>query len=162
MTMSVAGVRPGPGRHSGLRGPSDLATGLMFAAIGGAGLWFSRDWAFGTLMMMDSGFFPRVLSAAVLLSGFVLIGRGLVVHGEGLPSVGWRPLIGVTLAVFAFAFGVQPLGLALAILAVVAISSFAGTALGVVPFISLWVVLTALCYGIFIWGVELPLRLWPF
>jgi hypothetical protein len=50
----------------------------------------------------------------------------------------------------------------LASLVVVGVSSFAGTPLGPVAFLVLWVALSAMCIGIFVWGVALPLQVWPF
>jgi hypothetical protein len=140
----------------------DFLTGVLFTLIGALGLWYSREWSMGTLAMMDSGFFPRVLSAFILAAGLGLLAAGLVGHGHAVPGWGWRPLLGVTAAVVAFGLTVERLGLAVAILAVVGIGGFAGTRLRPVAFVALWVGLTALCATIFIWGVALPLRVWPF
>ena len=145
-----------------IRAPTDLATGVLFALIGAMGLWFGREWPMGTLAMMDSGFLPRVLSTAVFVSGLALIGRAFITPGGELPGWGWRPLIGVTVAVIAFALTVEALGLAAAILAIVALGSFAGTPLRPLAFVVLWVSVTVMCAGIFIWGVELPLKVFPF
>ena len=157
-----AGPSSLPGPHSPVRSPKDLATGLLFIFIGCLGLWFSREWPLGTLAMMDSGFFPRVLSAFVLLGGVVLSVMAFLTAGEGLPGWALRPLLGVSLAVIAFALTIERLGMVVAILAIVAVSSVAGAPLRPVPFVLLWASLSVLCVGIFIWGVSLPIQVWPF
>ena len=145
-----------------VKAPQDFATGLLFILIGAAGLWLGRAWPMGTLALMDSGFFPRVLSGIVLASGLVLAIRSFVVNGPPLPGWGWRPLIGVTLAVIVFALAVERLGLVLTILATIGIGGFAGVPLRPIPFVALGAALSLGCVAIFIWGVELPLRIWPF
>lgn len=142
--------------------PIDLAIGLLLAAIGTAALWIGRDWPAGTLAEMQAGFFPRLLAAALLVGGLVLIGRSVLTTAEPMPRVSWRPLLGVTAAVVAFALTLERLGLALAILTVVTIGSTAGAGLGPVALLILWLALTGLCSVIFVWGVGLPIPLTPF
>jgi hypothetical protein len=144
-----------------VRGEREFATGLLFLLIGGVGLWFSRTWPIGTLAMMDSGFFPRVLSGFVLLSGMVLLARGVVLPGPALPGGAWRPLVCVIAAVVAFALVVEELGIVVSVLAVVGIGSFAGTPLRPLAFVMLWAALSIGVVAVFIWGVELPLKVWP-
>ena len=148
--------------NSPVRSPIDLATGLLFIVIGCLGLWFSREWPLGTLMMMESGFFPRVLSSFVLIGGVVLTVLAFVWHGAELPQWAVRPLLGVSVAVIAFALTIERLGMVVAILAIVAVSSVAGAPLRPIPFLALWIALSAMCVAIFIWGVALPIQVWPF
>lgn len=158
MASPAGGGRPG----RLVRAPQDLATGLLFVAIGAVGLGYSLQWPAGTPAMMDSGFFPQALSAFILLSGAVMLVKALLVPGISLPGVMLRPLVSVTLTVVGFALAIENVGLVLAILVIVAISSFAGAPLRPLAFVTLWAALSLMCVGIFVWGVELPLRVWPF
>ncbi|BBK39254.1 hypothetical protein STAQ_43320 [Allostella sp. ATCC 35155] len=142
--------------------PIDLATGILLAGLGTAALWIGWDWPAGSLAEMQAGFFPRLLAAALVLGGLALIGRSVLTNGEPMPRISWRPVLGVTAAVIAFALTLERLGLVIAILTVVVIGSTAGAGLRPLPLLLLWLVLTVLCGVIFVWGVGLPIQLAPF
>jgi putative tricarboxylic transport membrane protein len=144
-----------------IRAPVDLLTGALLLALGGGALWVGRDWRAGTLAEMDTAYFPRILASALVLGAGVLIVRAFLRDGEPLPAAALRPLAAVTAAVVAFGAAIEHLGLAAAILLVVALASLAGLSLRLVPLVLLWVVLTAACGAIFVWGVALPVRMWP-
>ena len=144
-----------------VRAPQDLAAGLLIAGFGLGALWLGRDWPTGTLAYVQSGFFPRMIGLLMVLAGAVVAGRGLLLHGAGLPSWGWRPLAGVTAAVLAFAGTVETLGLVPAVLILVGLGNLAGQPLRPVPLALLGGALTAGCVALFVWGLGLPLRVWP-
>ena len=144
-----------------VRAPQDLAAGLLIAAFGLAALWLGRDWPTGTLAYVQSGFFPRMIGLLMVLAGAVVTGRSLLAHGAGLPAWGWRPLLGVTAAVLAFAGTVELLGLVPAVLILVGLGNLAGQPLRPVPLAFLGGTLAAGCVALFVWGLGLPLRVWP-
>ena len=144
-----------------VRVPRDLAAGLLIAAFGLGALWLGRDWPTGTLAYVQSGFFPRMIGLLMVLAGAVVAGRGLLLHGAALPSWGWRPLVGVTAAVLAFAGTVETLGLVPAVLILVGLGNLAGQPLRPVPLALLGGALAAGCVALFVWGLGLPLRVWP-
>ncbi|OYD82340.1 hypothetical protein CHT98_21570 (plasmid) [Azospirillum brasilense] len=141
--------------------PQDLGAGLLIAAFGLAALWMGRDWPTGTLAYVQSGFFPRMIGLLMVLAGAVVTGRSLLAHGAGLPAWGWRPLLGVTAAVLAFAGTVEALGLVPAVLILVGLGNLAGQPLRPVPLALLGGALAAGCVALFVWGLGLPLRVWP-
>ncbi len=152
----------GGGRlRSPVRAPQDLAAGLLIAGFGLGALWLGRDWPTGTLAYVQSGFFPRMIGLLMVLAGAVVAGRGLLLHGAALPSWGWRPLAGVTAAVLAFAGTVETLGLVPAVLILVGLGNLAGQPLRPVPLALLGGALAAGCVALFVWGLGLPLRVWP-
>jgi len=144
-----------------VRAPLDLGTALLLLALGGGALWIGRDWPIGTLAEMEAGYFPRIVATALVLGGAVLLVRSFVTPGERISSVDIRPLAAVTAAVAGFALVIEAAGLALAILVVVLMSKLAGARLGLVGLIGLWVTVTAMCVAIFVWGVALPIPVWP-
>lgn len=144
-----------------VRAPQDLAAGLLIAAFGLAALWLGRDWPTGTLAYVQSGFFPRMIGLLMVLAGAVVTGRSLLAHGAELPAWGWRPLLGVTAAVLAFAGTVELLGLVPAVLILVGLGNLAGQPLRPVPLAFLGGTLAAGCVALFVWGLGLPLRVWP-
>src|SRR5690606_24055773 len=107
------------------------------------------------------GFFPRLLGGILVLGGLTLAVRSFVLAGEGVPAFGWRPLTAVTAGIIGFGAAIDRLGLAVAILVVVASGVAAGARLSLLSFTVLWAALTAMCAAIFVWGVALPIDVWP-
>jgi len=157
---NAAGGKRTPLRIPG-RAPQDLAAGLLIASLGLIALWMGRDWPTGTLAYVQSGFFPRMIGLLMVLAGAVVTGRSLLTHGAALPAWGWRPLLGVTAAVLAFAGAVETLGLVPAVLILVGLGNLAGQPLRPVPLALLGGTLAAGCVALFVWGLGLPLRVWP-
>ncbi|AWJ85481.1 hypothetical protein TSH58p_18090 (plasmid) [Azospirillum sp. TSH58] len=153
-------VRRASGRVP-VRAPQDLAAGLLIAAFGLGALWLGRDWPTGTLAYVQSGFFPKMIGMLMVLAGVMVAGRSLLIDGAALPPWGWRPLVGVTAAVLAFAGTVETLGLVPAVLVLVGLGNLAGQPLRPVPLALLGGVLAAGCVALFVWGLGLPLRVWP-
>jgi hypothetical protein len=88
----------------------DLWAGLIYLAIGAAGLWFGWTYPMGTAGRMGSGYFPKVL--ATVLIGFGIIGfvRGLTVESPAITAVRWRPLVLILLACALFGLLLEPVG----------------------------------------------------
>ncbi|KAA0677892.1 tripartite tricarboxylate transporter TctB family protein [Azospirillum brasilense] len=159
-SRNAAGGERTPLRIPG-QAPQDLAAGLLITSFGLIALWMGRDWPTGTLAYVQSGFFPRMIGMLMVLAGAVVTGRSLLSHGAALPSWGWRPLLGVTAAVLAFAGTVETLGLVSAVLILVGLGNLAGQPLRLVPLALLGGILAAGCVALFVWGLGLPLRVWP-
>jgi hypothetical protein len=92
----------------------DLWAGLIYLAIGAAGLWFGWAYPMGTAGRMGSGYFPKVL--ATFLVGFGLIGliRSFTVESPAITAVRWRPLMLVLLACTLFGLLLEPAGFVVA------------------------------------------------
>lgn len=144
-----------------IRSPQDLAAGLLMTGIGLTALWIGRDWNVGTLAYVQSGFFPRMISTLLVLFGLVTAGRSLMLHGAALSGWAWRPLIGVTVAVLGFAAALETLGLVPAVLLLVGLGNLAGQPLRLGPLAVLGAVLALGCIAIFVWGLGLPMKVWP-
>lgn len=150
-----------PARSSPVRSPRDMAAGLLFVGVGLASLWIGRDWDTGTLASVQAGFFPHMISVLMALFGAIVTGQGLMVRGERLSGWAWRPLVGVTVAVLAFAATLETLGLVAAVLLLVGLGNFAGQPLKPLPLAVLGGLLVAGCVAIFVWGLGLPMKVWP-
>ncbi|PWC32593.1 tripartite tricarboxylate transporter TctB family protein [Azospirillum sp. TSO35-2] len=155
-------TRTPPRRRSPrLRSPQDLVAGLLLSAIALGGLWLARDWAAGSLALMQAGFFPRLICALLLAMGLATMLRGLTADGPPAQGWAWRPSVAITVAVVAFAALLDRLGLVLAILALIGIGGLAGRPLRPGPLTALWATLATGCIAIFSWGLGLPLQIWP-
>ena len=140
----------------------DFAAGLMFAAWGVAGLWFGRDLPIGIALRMGPGYVPWLLSWALVLLGSVIAIKGAVFGGEPLTRWNVRPLIFLPLSLLAFAVLIEPAGLPIATLAVVIAGAVAGPEFRLGEVVVLGLCLAVCSVALFIYGLGLPMTVWPF
>ena len=96
-----------------VKGPQDLGAGLVFLAIGIAGLYFGSDLAFGTSARMGPGYFPVLLSGLIIVVGLVVGFQGLTVEGPPIEKPQLRPISFIIAAILIFGFLIESIGLAL-------------------------------------------------
>ena len=145
----------------GIRINQDFVSGLMFAGWGVAGLWIARDYPMGSALRMGPGYVPRMLCWGLIALGAVIAIKGAMVAGEKIARWHWRPLVVVSIAVLAFAFLLEPGGIVAATFAIVVIGAFGGPEFRLVESL---ILATGLAIGatfIFIYGLKLPMPIWP-
>ena len=147
--------------RDGFRINQDFVAGLMFAGWGVAGLWAGRDYAMGSALRMGPGYMPRLLCWGLVILGVIIAVKGAMVAGEKIERWHWRPLVVVSLAVLAFAFLLEPTGLLVATLAIVVIGAFGGPEFKLTEVLILAAGLAAGAVAIFVYGLKLPLPIWP-
>ena len=139
----------------------DLTTGLMFAAIGLAALWFGADLSLGTAQRPGTGLLPRVLAWLLIGTGAILFGKSLVVDGPGLGVWAWRPLIMVTLATIAFALLIDGFGLVAAMLASMTLAALGTPETRWREYLMFAALMLLIGVGMFIWGLGMPVTIFP-
>lgn len=142
----------------------DFYAGLIFILFGIFAILEARRYKLGTAASMGPGYFPRILGGTLILFGLILFIRSLWLSDESLKSLALRPLFLVTIGVLAFAVLLEPLGMVLATLALISISSLGSWKfrLGeLVKMVILYIGLVALAAGLFVYGLGLSFRLWP-
>jgi putative tricarboxylic transport membrane protein len=144
-----------------VRNPQDLAAGLFFLAIAGGALWVAWDYPTGTAVRMSSGYFPRLLCLLLALIGLFVALRSLAVDGPALTAVRLRPMLMVSAAVAVFAYSIQTLGLVLATVLITMIGGFASPQVRVLEMVAVGMLLAVMATAIFIWGIGLPIPIWP-
>ncbi|RDJ20358.1 tripartite tricarboxylate transporter TctB family protein [Bosea caraganae] len=140
----------------------DLLSGLIFAAFGLAGI--AMGWSFdpGTAREMGSGYFPRLLSWGILALGLVITARGLAAtHGDKIEALHLRPFAFMIAGIVLFGLLLERAGLVISLLV---LFGFAGAAC----YDSRWkevvisgLLLTVFAVLVFIYGLELPMPMWP-
>ena len=145
-----------------IRSPRDFFAGAIFLSFGLCAVLVGRDYPMGTALHMGSGYFPLVLGALLLLLGAGICIKSLVIAGEGLESIGLRPLLLVLLAIGAFAVSVDPLGLVAATVLMTVIGAAASPESRWREVIVLTIALLGLSVGVFAYGLGLPFMLFPF
>ena len=139
----------------------DFAAGVMFAAWGVAGLWLGRHYPIGTSLRMGPGYMPWMLCWLLIIFGAIIAGKGALTPGEPLTKWNFRPLILVCAGVMAFALLIESAGLPAAIIATVLIGAFGGQEFRTVEVILLAIGLAIGAIAIFVWGLGLPMPIFP-
>jgi hypothetical protein len=140
----------------------DVLAGFMFIGIAALGLFLSRNYPIGTTLRMGTGYVPRLLC-------WILLGLGAVVLISGLragappsgPPPQWRPVVLVPASLLAFALTISDFGLVVATLLLIGIGSLAGRDLRPLEVVIAGLVLVTATFGIFVWGLGLPIQVWP-
>lgn len=144
-----------------LRNSQDLAGGLFLIAIAALALIFSDNLPIGRLVNMGPGYVPRTLAWILGGIGLIIGGRAFTVDGPSLEGWAWRPMAALTAAILVFAFTLERAGLVICILITVIVSGLAAPGIKLKQSVMVGVVLAVISVAMFIWGLGLPLRMWP-
>lgn len=147
-----------------IKSQKDFWSGLMFVIAGAAFAWGALTYNFGNAARPGPGYFPFGLGVLLAVLGAVILFKALVIEVEGGDRIGafaWRPLALIVVSIVVFGFALPKLGMVLSLPLLVLVASLAGDEfhLGEVAINS--VVLTVFSWGIFIWGLNLTIPLWP-
>ena len=134
----------------------DFLAGMLFLLIGGIGFYVALSYPFGTLQKMGPGYFPRVLSVILIAFGLVTLVKGLRSGERVRGSWGWFPLLMLTIALLAFGFLMEHVGLIPALVVLFFTAAYAGKEAKFTEVLGLTVVMCIAATAIFIWGLKLP------
>jgi putative tricarboxylic transport membrane protein len=144
-----------------IRNQQDFAAGLLFLAIASFALWIAWDYPTGTAVRMSSGYFPRLLCLPLLVIGAFVSLRALAIDGPAVTRVRLRPVVLVTAAIVVFAYSIQTLGVVLATTLLTVIGGYASPRVRLIEMIAAGAVLAVMMIAIFVWGIGLPIPVWP-
>ena len=144
-----------------IRNTKDFYSGLLFIFFGLLAMLVARNYPIGSAVRMGPGYFPTILGGVLVLLGFIITARALWVRGDTVRSLALRPLVFLLGATLAFGLLIQPMGLTLATLALVIISSLGGWEFRLREAVVFSLVLAALAVGLFVYGLGLPFNVWP-
>lgn len=144
-----------------LMSQKDFWAGLMFIAFGILAIVVSRGYSMGTLFQMGPGYFPTYLGAIMIVIGAITAGTAFRLEGKEVGRWGWRPLLWLSAAFAAFGLLIEGAGFVLALLALIIASSLAGRDTRPLELAVLIAVLITGSVALFIYGLELPYRLFP-
>jgi hypothetical protein len=141
-----------------LRLSADLASGVLFIALGGFAIIYGSRYAVGTTARMGPGYFPLLISSGLVLVGGILVVRSLLASGDALGTIGWRPVLLVLAGVLAFGLLIDRIGLLVAGVLLIVAARLADRELRPVETAVLAVVLTLATGAVFLYGLGLPIR----
>lgn len=146
-----------------LKNPKDFWSGVMFAATGFAFAIIVKvfEYPMGTSSRMGPGYFPFVLGILMGALGLIIVIQALITSGGPVAKFAWRPLIWVLGAFVVFGLTAKLLGLVIAIVLLVVISSFGGHEFKLKEALISSVILAAGSVAVFVYGLKLPFPIWP-
>jgi hypothetical protein len=137
----------------------DFLAGLLMIVIGGIAFFMALDYPFGSALRMGPGYFPRVLAGIFIAFGIYVGLRGLRT-GEKVEGVwGWKALAFITASFVAFGWLMDRVGLIPSLVVLFFVAAFAGHEFKLKEVIILATVMILFAYGVFIYGLGLPYRL---
>jgi len=144
-----------------IRHPKDFLAGLIFVAFGLAAIILGSAYPLGTAARMGPGYFPRILGILLIVLGTALAFRALRLQGSPLPGWKWRPVVVILGSVVLFGLIVTHVGLALSTIGLILASSAASREFRPKEALISGILFAALATGVFIFGLNLQLPLWP-
>ena len=146
-----------------LKNPKDFWAGVMFTAMGAAFAIIVKvyEYPMGTASRMGAGYFPFLLGVVMAVLGIIIIAQALLTSGGPVSKFAWRPLFWVLGAFVIFGLTAKFLGLVIAILLLVVISSYGGHEHRWKEAIISSIILAASSIAVFVYGLKLPFPIWP-
>lgn len=140
---------------------ADMAAGLLFASLGG---WFCGASVLGlnigTAFRMGPGFFPAAVGGALMLLGILIGVKGWRSKAEeSWDPVPWRAVVLIPVGLVLFGLAMRPLGLLPALLALTFVAALSTGRLSIARAAAASVAMTALCIGVFSFGLGISLPL---
>lgn len=147
---------------SRIRSAQDATAGLFLIVVSAIALWGGSGLSSGSLGQMGPGMFPRGLAALTGLGGIGLLVGSFFVPGNGLERWRLREPVFVLGAAIVFGLAIRPLGLLVAVPAVVIIGSLASREARWIEILVFAAAMTAICFVLFklLLGLPIPVAPW--
>jgi len=144
-----------------IRNPKEFGSGCLFAGFGLAAIAIGASYPVGSAARMGPGYFPRGLGMILIVMGAVLILKSFRSDGLRIAIKDVRPLLIVLGSVVLFGLTVVPLGLVLATILLIVVSSTASHEFRWKEAAIASVLLAAFVVAAFGYGLKLQLPTWP-
>lgn len=141
----------------------DLATGLMFLAVGIAGLVIGWNYPMGTAQRPDTGVLPRILSWCLVGTGVLICVKAFLFDNEALDikNWAWRPVFFIALATVAFALLVDKIGLVFTMVVSMTLAAFGTQETRWSEYILFAFTMVFIGVAMFIAALGMPIKVWP-
>ncbi len=141
----------------------DFLSGALFGAIGLGTIIFAQSYKLGTPGNMGPGYFPIILGVIMTLIGVTMLVRSTLKPAMSDHVASWeiRPLIFILASVLLFSLLIDSAGLIVAVIVLVLSSRLGGREGSLLELVLMVVVLTLIAVGIFVYGLNIPLKLRP-
>lgn len=141
----------------------DVGAGLTYCLFGILGLLLGADLQMGQASEMGAGYVPRMVSLGLLGIGLVMAARGVCrpARPGDFPRFRWGTAAIVLGSVISFAFALEHLGVVAATAMLVIVAAFAGGKPHWRETVLLIVCLSLLVVLVFVKGLSVHMRIWP-
>lgn len=139
----------------------DIASGAILLLLTAIGLYINLDYTLGTASRMGPGYMPLVVLVALGVLGFGVLLTGFRGTPERLQNWAWRELGLILAALTIFGVMLEDIGMAAAVVALVVISGLADRTQTLKGIAALAIVLVAICWLIFTWGLQISVPFLP-
>jgi hypothetical protein len=143
-----------------VKSPQDFGAAVLFLTIGIAGIYFGRDLTFGTAARMGPGYFPTLLSCVIVAIGAIVGLKSLAIEGPPIEPIKLRPIVFILVAVLAFGFLIEQVGLAITTAALAIFAAYARGDVNLKETVLLAVGLTVFAVVVFAYALGQPLPIW--
>ena len=146
-----------------IKSKKDLYSGLMFMALGSFFALWAGNYPMGTAVRMGPAYFPTILGWMTFGLGVIITIRGFTTRDVDPTPVQIRPLalILASAVLFGLFMDVFSLGFIPAVFIATFVCALGGYEFRWKEGVIEGVVLVAVCWGMFVWALGLPFRLWP-
>jgi hypothetical protein len=147
-----------------IKSSKDFWSGLMFIAVGVSFAIGALEYNFGSSARPGPAYFPFGLGVLMALLGAIVLFKALTIEVEGGDKIGafaWKPLLVIVLSVAGFGFLLPRAGLLVSLPLLVFFSAMAGDEFRWKEALINAVILTSLCWAVFIYGLGLTLPVLP-
>lgn len=144
-----------------IRNPRDFYAGLLFVAFGVVALVIVQAYAIGTAARMGPGYFPRLLGILLVGGGSIQALIGLRSKPELAVEWHWRPLFKLLIGVALFIVMTPWLGLIVATLVMSFVASAASRDFHWQEALLVGAILGGAAAALFVYGLGIPLPVWP-
>ena len=144
-----------------IKGSQDLATAILFVAVGLSAFFIGADYPMGTPQRLGTGVLPRILAWCLMGTGILLLIKAILAEGASLTGWARRPMVMVTLAVAAFALLVDRAGLMVAMLVSMTLVALGTPETRWREFAAFSVLMLFVGAGVFVWGLGMPISILP-
>lgn len=146
-----------------VRSQPNFLAGLLFILLGTGFGYAATQYELGSAAQMGPGFFPLALGILLAFFGAITLLRSIspLDEQEEIERAPLKPLILILGAIMLFAMLMIPLGLVLASVVLILISTLASHEFSWRYALITMLVLIVMCYLIFIYGLGLPIPVWP-
>lgn len=146
-----------------IRSQRDFWAGVMFLVIGLTFVVLSQQYQMGTAAKMGPGYFPTMLGALMAILGAMLCVGGVRKSApkDLVTRFGWREIGLVLGAVILFGILLPQLGMVISLAVLIGVAALASHEFNVRDTLISIVVLIAIAYAAFVYGLELQFPVWP-
>jgi hypothetical protein len=139
----------------------DLAFGLLLIAVGGIAWMLVADLPVGSATSMGPGYVPRGLAILIAAFGVAQCARAVMAAHVRFPATALRPILLVGASVAAYALLLRVAGLAITSIVVVIVAGFAAYDVRLRENVALALGLAVFSVALFVFGLGLPIPIWP-